>query len=413
MLFCALTLWACQIAAAPAEPFSVAERQMLNRSAHGWTGANINWLPKLDLGYGYTDNVRASPFNTVSDHITTVAPSLSFNTLERETGVTGLLQVRQLTFAKHSSQNQTNGTVRLSPYYYIGSQWRGTSTVALIADHELPSSESTLPLADEPTPYQQIALASNLIRDVGHLAVEFFASYDLTRFGNTHLINGARVINDDRNRNDLAAGFEVAAQSTGKRSKLGWRNAIVQQNFTRSDFNIVSGQYDGFNRDSAGWRSQAVIKAQPLPLIRVDGRAGLEHRSFSQGQWDDRNVIVADIQAVYLLNALTNLTVDIERSVQTTAFEAAPAFTQQAVQVGIDHELRRNIVLTFSVQRSTADYWDSARDDTSWRSRVGVSYQQNRFVAWQASVQHQQRDSTINLADFDENRFTLGTRIEF
>lgn len=394
---------------------SVAERQIhyTQGTPNGFQTGSVTWQPAVEARYAYSDNIRATPTHRAADHIVMLAPSLQFQTDNPDTGLNGMLQVRQLSYARHQSQNQSNGTARLSPYYYIGSGWHGTSTLAMTYEHELPTSESNQPLADDPTPYRQLHADSDLRHDRGLVAMALSVSYDRLTFGNTDLLNGQRSVNDDRNRNDLAAGAEIWLQSKDRLHRLGWKNEILQQNFTRADFNTVSGQYNGLKRDNDGGRSTLTFSTSPTHLLRMTGAIGAERRSFEQSQWHDKTALVGQARVIYLMTPITNLTLDLKRSVETTAFETAPAFTSQSIQVGIDHELRCNVVLNLSFQHSTADYWDNPRDDTTVTGRIGVSYRQNRHMQWQAGYHYQERNSSLNTADYAENRFTIGTRIEF
>ncbi|HJS79521.1 MAG TPA: outer membrane beta-barrel protein, partial [Vitreimonas sp.] len=74
----------------------------------------------------------------------------------------------------------------------------------------------------------------------------------------------------------------------------------------------------------------------------------------------------------------------------------------------VDHELRRNVILTAGARLANREFLADDREDDHMRYDAGVDWIVNRRVALEARVEHEEVDSNAPLVEFDENRVTLG-----
>ncbi len=393
---------------------SVAARQTAyDQSVRGWRAGSIMLKPSLDMTAGYSDNIRGTSRNRLSDTALRTTAAMQANSIRRDRGFESAFRLQHVLFKTYTAQDQSNAAFRLSPFFALAGGWTVSGQTVITYDHELSSAESAQPLANEPTPYTHYDFGGQLQHSRGRLKTEFFAAYNILTFNNTTLINGGRAINNDRNRADVSGGVACAWQNTAHDQSLGWRHEWLQQNFTRADFNTFTSTYNGFNRDNHGWRSQLTAQWQPTHLLQLDGRIGVERKEFSVAQWHARTTPVGTLRALYLLTPLTNIHLDLKQTVATTSFDNAPAFTQKSVQIGLTHELTRRLVADIAVNRAQSDYWDNARHDVTSGGGMTLHYRQNDAVKWHAGYSFQQRDSSFAVASYQENRVMVGTHIRF
>ena len=249
------------------------------------------WQPGLATETLYSDNIRATRVNKQADLALSLTPSLTVKTINPEHGFTGSVALNSLQFKHYDAQDQFNAALTVAPYYQFGAGWAAHGSAGLQFAHELVSAETAQPLANKPTPYQQTHLDAHLTHAPAHLTTDIFAAADMFNFENTNLINGQHLVNDDRDHTDGTAGAEFGWQTLSQDTKIGWRNEILQQIFTRNDFNNATQAYNGFDRDNHGWRSQLTFDVRPTHLIYLTGRAGLEQKSF-KNPWSDKRLAV-------------------------------------------------------------------------------------------------------------------------
>ena len=393
-------------------PVSIDQRQDGFNQTPWHHAGPFMWQPTFSAVTSFTDNIRASRFRRQSDTFLAMTPTLKFKTMRTDRGITGQMSVNLLQFKKYTAQNQLNSALRLASYYTLHDDWKLTGLATVRFDHELTSAESSQPLANEPTPFQQTLFSIHARHSPHRITTDIFAICDAMSFNNTRPVTGQRIINNDRNHTDLDAGIELGLQNTAHDTEIGWRSEILQQSFARNDFNSLTNNYNGFNRDNQGWRSQVTFRYEPASLLSFKTRAGFERKNF-MSPWHDKTTPVGSIQGLYLVTPLTNLHFGFEQSIAMTAYDTAAAYTSQQTSIGLKHELTRNIVLNITGQHTNNNYWDNPRHDTVKEGVFTLSYRQNRAVTWQAGYHYQRRDSSVTLAEYFENRILLGTRVIF
>ena len=79
----------------------------------------------------------------------------------------------------------------------------------------------------------------------------------------------------------------------------------------------------------------------------------------------------------------------------------------------VDHELRRNVILTAGARVGTRDYETIDREDEFFYADAGADFMFNRRVALRARIGHEEVESTgvDRFRDFEVNTATLGLSI--
>lgn len=109
---------------------------------------------------------------------------------------------------------------------------------------------------------------------------------------------------------------------------------------------------------------------------------------------------------------LTTVNADASRTVEDSAFAGGEYVLSQA-GAGVDHELRRNIILHAGVRFAKREYENIDRDDDFAGADIGATYIANRRVRFNLGYSYRQNDSSgtdpsVFGQDFEENRLTAG-----
>ena len=90
---------------------------------------------------------------------------------------------------------------------------------------------------------------------------------------------------------------------------------------------------------------------------------------------------------------LTTLRIGGSRTTDPTVVAGASTILNSQILLGIDHELRRNLVLQLGIQIANEDFQGIDREDDNVIIRFGAEYRVNRHFWLVAGIRHWDRDS--------------------
>ena len=85
----------------------------------------------------------------------------------------------------------------------------------------------------------------------------------------------------------------------------------------------------------------------------------------------------------------------------------------RAVQLGIDYELLRNVVVSTSGTYENDKFFGQVRDDNVYTSKAEVKYLLNRFSSISLRHNYTQRDSNIPSISYDKHEVSVNVTARF
>lgn len=375
---------------------SVSERSNELFSPNGAVVGAFTLYPALTLGGSYDDNVRGTIDNTNSSLVGYIAPgvrldsdwgrhSLSFD-------VDGTLRLVQ----DADDQSTTDARLRLDGTYEIGSRSALSASFGQSWESELRSAQTASfgESALEPVTYSQSQFRFGASREMNRmrLAADFAASiYD---FDNATLIDAdgndiGRVAQDfrDRDENSIALTGEYAfASSSAIFAELQWDDieytstedgvqSLSGTSFTRSlgvDFDLTRATR---GRAKVGYQTRQFDN----PVAGIDPR-------------EDINTVSAAADIEWFVTPIITAEFGVARRIGETELATASANLATSAYARVDYELRRNLVLSASVDQSSEEFEASNREDDVFEYSVGGVYRVNRFVGVEAVYRRYERD---------------------
>lgn len=166
------------------------------------------------------------------------------------------------------------------------------------------------------------------------------------------------------------------------------------------------------------------------PILNSDGRTlsagvrmnltGLLSGEVTVGQFE-RDYATESVSGVafagnvqWFATPITTVSVNASRSIDETGASGAATYVTSDFGVRVDHELRRNIILSGGISRGQRDYEAPAdREDEVTYADVGVEYLLNRRVAVEGRYNRidNQSDGIDRDRDFEVNSFTVAVKI--
>lgn len=104
---------------------------------------------------------------------------------------------------------------------------------------------------------------------------------------------------------------------------------------------------------------------------------------------------------------ITTVNVNLARSVEESSLGAA-SYVQTQLGARVDHELRRNVILSAGVRQDDRDYEGVAREDKYLSADVGATYLLNRRLRLRGGYAFDRNESNAPGEDFEVNRLFVG-----
>lgn len=371
------------------ESYSVRQRERPEYDAVGRDVGAFHLDASVGLDAGTTDNVFASETNAQSDTILAASPELRLESNWSRHQLVAELGGRLESHSDFSNEDVNTSHGRLAGRVDIGSRSNVTAAAGFAHEKE-PRNDPDSPVGGDPVEYD-------------------FSTFEL---GASHTFNRIRL-------------SARAAQETYEYDGL--------QNFRDLDETSLTGRVDYEISDRLGLLASYTADDRQYdntPALNADGGTVLVGATFnltdllvgevSAGQFDREydngaslDGLAVDGHLEWYVTGLTTLSFDASRRAEdASAVAGAQPYTESEYGARVDHELRRNIILTAAVQAGTREYDGIDRDDEYTSAEIGGDYLMNRNVAVRARYNFTdvQSDGVSRYRDFQENAFTIGVK---
>jgi hypothetical protein len=228
------------------------------------------------------------------------------------------------------------------------------------------------------------------------------AQYRNFDFDDNKTLTGV-VDNDDRDRKMLDFG-----------SRIGFDIARNYGLFLEG--RIDSVDYDqrvdnkGFERSYDGYEARLGTELKLSGLVMGEFFLGYLSRDFDDPRFDKADGLSYGAAINYVITDLWTLKIGGSRTTDPTTVAGASTILNSQASLGIDYELRRNLVLQMGFQYANEDFESIAREDDNKIFSFGAEYRMNRNIWLKAGFRHWDRDSSPSAAggrEFTINEATI------
>ncbi len=358
-------------------------------------------FPRLRLTSGWEDNVYRTEDDTTSDFFVEAAPELELR-FDDEVNLlflrTGAALRRYLNEDRNDFEDLEvagGGTYEVTE----GLRLRGEAAWARL--HEDRSDPDSAGAASAVTEYDQVS---------GEAAVEYELS-DL-RF---LLGSSARDLTFDDN--GRVPGIFRDRFEYDTRLRAGYEFSPGVQVFVEPSYNWVrydqERDEDGFLQDNEGWQVLAGLGYDVSGVSYAEIGVGYRSQSFEDDRFDDASGFAVDAEVIWNATDQLTLSLGAGRSVSQTTIAGASASTDTSVSLGLDYEIRYDLLLNSGVRYTSSTFEDTDRDDDDLGARVGLIYLINEYASAELAYELEVRDSSAPDADFTSNTVTLGVGLQY
>jgi hypothetical protein len=355
--------------------------------------------PSIDIAGTYDSNVFATPKTTATpvkgDFFVTEVPALSIASDWNEDAISLNMSGAFKQYASLSSENVNNFQTEASGRYDISNgQYLAVDAIYQLL-HEDRQSPNAVTTAKNPIEYKVMGADLIYVRQVGRLGMRVdntLTSYD---FNNASTAAGVTIPENFRDRNEF-----VVAPRLNYEIIPGY-NAFVRvignerQYFSQE----LGGGPHGENvrRNSHGWEVDAGTAIEITRITTAEVYVGYLKQYYENPLLKSPSGVGFGGNLIWNVTPITTVRGSFSQAVAETTLNGASSSLETGVQLSVEHELLRNVLLLASVGFVHDDYQQAApaRSDDTFGADIGARYLLNRNWTATADLNYSQRDSNV------------------
>jgi hypothetical protein len=387
----------------PPEDMPVKKRQQPGYEPVGIRAGSWMYNPSLTVGSFYDSNVFSSNTTQRSDVAAVFEPTLRAHSLWGRHGVDVKLNAQSTVYNQNSSLNQTNASLNGNGWLDITKDTVLLTNFQVAHLNEGVGSLSSPSNAISPTPYDLLSGDVTLRKEFNRLTASVGLRTDSYNFGSTQAQDGSVINQDARDGQiySLHSRIDYAISST-----LGWFSGV------EGNQRDIKGT-PGHTLDSQGYRALSGVTVALSNLITGEFGAG-----YVQQRFDDPTIGTIDgpsyrARLTWRPTRLLDVHFNAEQIVTQTSDTSATGVLANAVQLGLDYELRRNVIVSLAGGYENDRFFGQLREDNVVTSDTRIKYLANRFSAVSAYYRYTKRDSDVPVFSYDKHLVGMNVTAQF
>jgi hypothetical protein len=362
--------------------------------------------PSVAGGFGFTDNV----FNDQSgldDYFYSLNPQLKFQSAWARHALNLSVESKSYWYADQASENRTDWSLGADTRIDIVRGTEFSADAHFVRMHEQRGTDLTGGLIPgdpaEPTELSRTGFGAEFAHTLNRVRLALGASLEQIDYDDT-----ARVLpavpaefnNDDRDRT-VTEFFAKASLEATEDTAIFIRGRLSEHDF-ESAFDD-----DGFNRDSSGWGLDGGLEFAMTHVLVGELFAGYTERTYDDNAFPETAEVAFGAALKWFPTMLTTISLDGGRTIEDTSITAASGYVSTRGQVGVDHELLRNLIFSGRIGYESAEYQDVARSDDILRGGLNGRYLINNNLHFDAGWEYIDRSSSALPFEYSTGQFSL------
>ena len=393
---------------------TVRDRPRPNYDPRGLRAGSFLIFPSLTLRQAYDSNVFATPEDEEGDFITSISPEIAAESQWSNHALNFRAGGEQGVYAENSDENYLDWNIGVDgrldvtrdTNIFAGASWNN--------EHEQRGSPDDVN-GEEPAEFDVANLTLGGEHRFNRLSLRLTNTYDRFDYDDVAAGDGGQIDNDDRDRDvyqsTLRAAYEI---------QPGFA-AFVEGSYNIRDYDEDQTDSpdapDAVNRDSDGWGVSVGSAFDLTGITFGEASIGYRQQTFDDPQLDDVSGISANASLTSNVTQLTSITLNLQSSVDETTVgqdnEAASGSFSRGINLRVDHELLRNLLLNAEVGFVNRDYEGVDRMDNTIQAGLGADYLMNRYLNFGLGYDFETRDSDAAAAEYDRHVVFLSGTLQF
>ncbi|MDT0574573.1 outer membrane beta-barrel protein [Croceicoccus sp. F390] len=367
-------------------------------------------FPQIDGQIEYNDNIRGSEIAAVDDFIVSITPAIfaEDRRADREIFLSGRLGFD--TYLQGSRNDQLRGELKGRYRGGLGSLTKPFGSFEISANNSQSRTEDD-DLRDLAQPITVTTLRANggLEQIFGPLIGTVEADFSSADYSGTILVGGDEVEMNFRDNVRYVGRVQLAYQRSQN------QRIFVEAIFNKFDFEGAAPELDlpanlGLDRSSSGVRLQAGFRREVTRLVSVIAKVGYLQQSFEDPRLSSISGLSFEGNAELNPTPLTRIELSALRAIDQSANPLLTGRLRTQFSTRLQHELRRDIVLSASARYARITRQSLDQDVAEWEVAGTARYRLTPQWSLALRGEHFERDQAFAFA---QNRVMTSVRYNF
>lgn len=379
-----------------------------DRARPGYDAIGIRYgafmvYPTLDVTEVYNDNVYATSDDEKSDFITQLSPGFKINSLWGRHSLNLHANLDQYWYARNSSENRTDWNVGTDGRLDVRRDTNVTAAVNYAHLHEDRGSATSPTSAAEPSEYKLFSSTLGLNHTFNRVTAGLSGSYDNYDYSDIRSFAGPMIDQSQRDRSEYGGALKVGYMVSPD------TNVYAQGSLNKRSYRqtppVVS-----FNRDSDGYAAVVGSDFKLARLVQGGVYVGYQSQSYDNPAFSNDSGVAYGANVNWYITPLTTIRLKGASTIEEADFGGASGYNARSVELGVDHELLRNVILAGDVGYENDDFGNITRKDDVYTAGLGVNYLLNQYLAVGVRYSFTDRSSDNPGTDFTRNLIGITLR---
>lgn len=364
-----------------------------------------SWLfsPSLITGGFYDSNVFSTSTQKRSDVAAVFEPSLRAHTTTDRGGADVTLDTQSTVYNQNSGLDQTNARLKGNAWFDIAHDMAVLGSLQVAHLNEGVGTLSSPANSVQPTPYNLISGDLSLRKEFNRLVASIGVKADSYDFGSTRAQNGTIINQDSRDGQIYTVHSRVDYAFS---SALGWFAGV------EGNERNIRGTFD-HSLDSHGYRALTGVTVGFTTLLTGEFGVG-----YVQQHFVDRTIGTIDgpsyrARLTWSPTRLLDVHFNAEQLVTQTADTSSVGVLANAVQLGADYELRRNVIFSATGGYEVDRFFGQVRKDDVTTAEAGIKYVLSRYGSVSGFYRYTMRNSDVPVFSYDKSQVGINVTAQY
>ncbi|MBX9819100.1 outer membrane beta-barrel protein [Afipia birgiae] len=385
------------------EDMPVNKRQQPGYEPVGIRAGSWMFSPKLISGALYDSNVFSSNTTKRADIAAVLQPSLRAHTLWERHGIDLKLDAQSTIYNENSSLNQTNASLKGNGWFDIAHDLAVLTNFQIAHLNEGVGTLSSPVNAISPTPYDLFSGDVTVRKEFNRLTTSVGMRVDSYDYGQTRAENGSIINQDGRDGQiySLHGRVDYAFSPV-----LGWFAGVEgnQRNIRGTPAQPL---------DSQGYRALSGFTVGFTNLLSGEFGVGYVQQRFDAASIGSIEGPSYRAMLTWRPTRLLDVHFKAEQIVTETSDTSSTGVLANAFQLGLDYELRRNVIVSLAGGYENDRFFGQPRKDTVMTSDARIKYLMNRYGSISVFHRYTDRNSDIPAFSFDKHQVGINVTAQF
>lgn len=365
--------------------------------------SSLIFYPSLTVTPFYDSNVFAAPSGEQSATGIIFSPSLNTESDWNNHQLSLNLQVDHRQYFEATSETRTDAHAILSGRVDVRSDLAVFGAASAARRHEQRGTSNSPVTAAEPVPYDEFDAAVSVVKEFNRLEVAAGVTGEYRNYHDVRASGGGTLDQDYRDGAFVSVGGRIAyLMRPGIRvfgdARYNWR----QYNNT-----------PGVNADSQGYNLLAGLEFTLTTLMRGEIGIGYMGQTYDGPGIPDSTGLKYNANLIWNPTPLMTVTLRGERSIEETGLAGSVGRIDSSLELVLDYELRRNVIVSPSIAFSHEDYSGISRTDNIINPALKVDYLFNRNFILGLGYSYTLRDSSVSGVGYDRHYVGVNAQAKF